>query len=98
MCFCGVEPEISNMWTGKYAGKRWERCVSRTCAYFVWLDEPLTGRALEAVHQLYKEMDRKHYDMKIELWAYYQEKLVAIRTQVVEKVREVETTINEARI
>ncbi|KAL8154954.1 hypothetical protein AgCh_000356 [Apium graveolens] len=48
---------------------RWERCASWKCAYFVWLDEPLTGRALKAVHHIYKEMDRKHYDMKMELWA-----------------------------
>ncbi|KAL8145462.1 hypothetical protein AgCh_003581 [Apium graveolens] len=71
MCFCGMEPEISNM---------------------------KTGHALEAVHHLYKEMNRKHYDMKMELWVYYQDKLVAIHAQVIEKVREVETTINDARI
>ena len=69
MCFCGVEPDISNLWTGENAGSRWERCVARRCRYFVWLDEPLTGRALEAIEELYTEMQRKMYDMKQEMWA-----------------------------
>ena len=94
MCFCGEAPEISNLWTGENAGRRWERCVTRKCAYFVWLDEPLKGRALEAVEELYTEMSMRQYDMKQNMWAMYQESLAKIRARVVEKARELEDAVN----